>query len=41
MKITGIIQVCKNIFAIKMMLIVLNFSVQDLEKDCGNSLFYV
>ena len=41
MKLIRVIQMCKNIFATKMVLIVLNFDVQNLTKYCRYIMFYV
>ena len=38
-KLTQVIHMCKNMHAIKMVLIVLIFHIQDLTKDCGYILF--
>ena len=40
MKLTWVIQMHVNNFAIQMVLTVLTFPVQDLTKDCGNVIFY-
>ena len=41
MKLTRDIQMFKNIFAMKMLLTVFAFYVQDLPNDCGYFMFYV
>ena len=41
MNLTRVTQMCKNIFAMKMKITVLEFHEKDLRKDCGYNLFYV
>ena len=41
MKLTRVIQMCKNLVAIKMLSIVLTFYGQDPAKDYGYIVFYV
>ena len=41
MKLTRVIQIYKNILPLKIVLIVLNFHVQDFTKYCGHIMFYI
>ena len=40
-QLTQVIQLCKNIIAMKIVLIVLTFHAQDLTTDCGYIMFNV